>query len=338
MHPMLHSLSIGGVRIDPAVVLAPMSGVTDLPFRRLVKRFGAGLVVSEMIASRAVLADQRKTRQRSRADTGEGPVAVQLAGCEPEAMAEAAKLCCDRGAALIDINLGCPVKKVVGGDAGAALMRQERLAGRIFRAVVEAVPVPVTVKMRTGWDEAARNAPEIARIAEASGVQGITVHGRTRCQLYGGRADWKFIRKVKERVAIPVIGNGDVTGGEEARRMLEDSGADGVMVGRGAYGRPWLLQRIAHFLETGVRLADPPPAQQWATLLEHYDAILCHYGGDAGVRIARKHVAWYCRGLPGSAAFRARIMGIGEPAAVTKAVCDFYRPLLECPATEMAAS
>jgi tRNA-dihydrouridine synthase B len=252
-------------------------------------------------------------------------------------MAEAAKLCCERGAALIDINLGCPVKRVVGGDAGAALMRQERLAGRIFRSVVDAVPVPVTVKMRTGWDQDARNAPEIARIAEASGVQAITVHGRTRCQLYAGRADWKFIRTVKESVAIPVIGNGDVASEEDARRMLEEAGADGVMVGRGAYGRPWLLQRIAHFLETGTRLSQPPLAQQLATLLEHYEAILGQHGSDAGVRIARKHVAWYSRGLPGSAAFRSRIMGIGEPHAVLEAIRSFYRPLLDCPATAATA-
>ena len=323
------TISIGAVTLDSPVLLAPMSGVTDMPFRRLVKRCGAGLVVSEMIASEAMIRANRQTMKMSSNCAEEHPMAVQLAGCEPERMAEAARLNQDRGAAIIDINMGCPVKKVVKGEAGSALMRDELGAARILEAVVKAVSLPVTLKMRTGWDEANRNAPRLARIAQECGIRLVTVHGRTRCQFYEGRADWSFIGEVKRAVSIPVVGNGDVLTVDDAAALMAASGADGVMVGRGAYGRPWFLHQVGHFLKTGERLPDPPLAAKLDLLLEHYDAMLDHYGTDAGTRIARKHVAWYSKGLPGSAEFRAAVNMVADAAAVRARIVDFYAPLLD---------
>ncbi|MCW8952622.1 MAG: tRNA dihydrouridine synthase DusB, partial [Rhodospirillales bacterium] len=244
------ALRIGSVVLNSPVVLAPMSGVTDMPFRRLVKSFGVGLVVSEMIASQAMIRANRKTMKIASPCADEYPMSVQLAGCEPEIMAEAARLNVDRGASIIDINMGCPVKKVIKGDAGAALMRDERLAGRIIEAVVKSVDLPVTVKMRLGWDDSSRNAATIARIAQDAGAQAVTVHGRTRAQFYKGQADWEAIMAVKDAVKIPVIGNGDVASPQDALKLLEKSGADGVMVGRATYGQPWLLMQIERYLET----------------------------------------------------------------------------------------
>jgi tRNA-dihydrouridine synthase B len=324
-------IRVGSVTLDDPVILAPMSGVTDLPFRRLVKRHGAALVVSEMIASQAAIRETRQSLTMAQSCPEEQPMAVQLAGCEPRVMAEAAKLNADRGARLIDINFGCPVKKVVNGHAGSALMRDELHAARILEATVRAVDLPVTLKMRTGWDDRHRNAPRLARIAESCGIRMITVHGRTRCQFYSGTADWQFIREVKEAVTIPVVANGDITTLEEADEALALSGADGLMVGRGCYGRPWFIAQVSGWLRHRRRRPDPPLAAQYACVRAHYDDMLSHYGGAVGVRIARKHLGWYSKGLPGSAEFRAAVNRTEEIAEVKALLHAFYSPLIHNP-------
>jgi len=325
---LLKPINVGPVRIDAPVILAPMTGVTDLPFRRVVKRYGAGLTVSEMIASQAMIRETRQSLQKSLWDPAEEPVSLQLAGCEPHVMAEAAKLNEQRGAAIIDINMGCPVKKVVNGDAGSALMRDLPLAAKLIEATVKAVKVPVTLKTRMGWDHSSLNAPELARIAEDLGVQMITIHGRTRCQLYKGVADWSFVRHVKEAVSVPVIVNGDICSIEDAHEALRQSGADGVMIGRGAYGRPWLIGQAMSELGGGGHRPDPSLDEQLATILEQYEEMLRLYGTHTGVNLARKHIGWYTKGLPGSAELRNNVNQQADPQVVVRMLQDFYAPWL----------
>ena len=319
------TILIDDIELSSPVILAPMSGVTDLPYRKLVKQFGAGLVVSEMIASRAMIVQSHQSMKKCAIlhDDATG-ACVQLAGCEPDVIADSAKMNEDMGAKIIDLNFGCPAKKVVGGFSGSALMRDEKLAAEILFKAVKAVNIPVTLKMRVGWDDNTKNAPVLAKIAEDAGIKMVTVHGRTRCQFYTGKADWEFISKVKQAVKIPVIANGDIVCFDSATDALNKSNADGVMIGRGAYGKPWLISQVAHFLKTGEKLPDPSIKDQLVIVLNHYDDIIDYYGSSVGIKMARKHLGWYSSGLPNSSEFRATINQAIDVAEVKEKIQKFY--------------
>lgn len=329
MQNYIKPIQIGPVHIDLPVILAPMAGVTDLPFRKLVKKFGVGLMVSEMIASQAMIRECRKTMQMAKRADDEGPAAVQLAGNEPDVMADAARLNEDMGTDIIDLNFGCPVKKVIKGFAGSYLMRDEVHAAKLMETVVNAVKIPVTIKMRLGWDHEHINAPRIAKIAEESGIKLVTVHGRTRSQFYEAHANWPEIRKVKEAVKIPVIANGDIVDCLSAVEALKQSGADGIMIGRGTYGRPWLIGRVMNYLNTGIVPSQLTTLMQYNALTEHFEAMLEYYGAHAGLRIARKHIGWYSRSLPKSSEFRAAINNCPDIEKARELIKNFFHPLLE---------
>ena len=331
-------MQIGPYRIEPRVVLAPMAGVTDKPFRQLCKRLGAGLAVSEMTTSDPRFWNTRKSRTRMDHAGEPDPVSVQIAGTDPGVMAQAARHNADQGAQIIDINMGCPAKKVCNAWAGSALMQDEALVGRILEAVVAAVDVPVTLKIRTGWDACHRNAPEIARIAEASGIAALAVHGRTRDQHYTGLAEYDTIAAIKAQLRIPVIANGDIDSPAKALHVLRHTGADAVMIGRAAQGRPWLLGEIAHFLATGEIRDTPSVAEVRDILLGHLEALHAFYGEQAGVRIARKHLGWYAKDRPENAAFRSVVNRAETAEAQLRLTRDYFDALAAGVAPELPAA
>ena len=320
-------MRIGAHVLRSGLFVAPMAGITDRPFRRLARRYGAAVAVSEMVSSRPELRESRKTRLRTDHSGEAGPISVQIAGADPGMLADAARHNVALGAEIIDINMGCPAKKVCNVHAGSALLEDEALVARILEAVVAAVEVPVTLKIRTGPAPERRNALRVARIAEAVGVQMLAIHGRTRACAFGGHAEYQTIAEVKSRLRIPVIANGDVDTPEDAKRVLQETGADGVMVGRAAQGRPWLFREIAHFLLTG-EAADPPTlAEMRAVLLEHLEGLYQLYGEEQGTRVARKHIGWTVRALPGGEDFRSAVVRIDTALAQHSAVNDYFARL-----------
>jgi len=300
-------MRVGSRTLRNNLFVAPMAGVTDRPFRQLCKKFGAGLAVSEMVASNSLLWGSQKTRRRANHEGEVDPISVQIAGADPAMMAEAARYNVAQGAQIIDINMGCPAKKVCNTMAGSALLKDETLVGRILEAVVKAVDVPVTLKFRTGWDAANRNALKVTRIAEECGVQLLSLHGRTRACGFSGRAEYDTIREVKRSTHLPVVANGDIATPEEAKQVLEHTGADGIMIGRAAQGRPWIFREIEHYLSTGERLPPPLVSEIHAVLVAHLEELYAFYGRETGVKVARKHISWYTKGLAGSASFRHRM-------------------------------
>jgi tRNA-dihydrouridine synthase B len=320
-------LKIGSHQLKNNLIVAPMAGVTDRPFRQLCKKLGAGLAVSEMVTSNSLLYGSEKTRRRANHEGEVDPISVQIAGADPQMMAEAARYNVDNGAQIIDINMGCPAKKICNVMAGSALLKDEPLVSQILKAVVGAVNVPVTLKIRTGWDKNNRNAVMIAKMAEDSGVQALAMHGRTRACLYMGDAEYETIAMVKQAIQIPLIANGDITTPEKAKFVLEYTGADAVMIGRAAQGRPWIFREIEHFLKTGTHLLPPTVEEIHTVMLEHINDLYGFYGDIAGMRVARKHISWYTKGLAGSASFRHNMNTLDTIELQQKAINDFFAEL-----------
>ena len=320
-------MKIGAHALPTAVFVAPMAGITDRAFRRLARRYGAALAVSEMVSARPELRASRKTQLRLDHAGEPAPIAVQIAGADPAMLADAARFNVERGAEIIDINMGCPAKKVCNVAAGSALLEDEALVARIVEAVVAAVPVPVTVKIRTGPSPARKNAVRIARLVEAAGAQALAIHGRTRACMFEGDAEYDTIAEVKSRIGIPVIANGDIATPEEAQAVLRRTGADAIMIGRAAQGRPWLFREITHYLATGEHLAAPRPREIGQVLVEHLDGLYDLYGDEHGTRVARKHIGWTVRELPGGESLRRAVNGITMASAQRAAVNDYFERL-----------
>ncbi len=328
-------MKIGPYQLANNLILAPMAGVTDLPFRQLCKKLGAGMAVSEMVSSNSLLWGSKKTQRRASHNGEIEPKSVQIMGTEPAMMAEAARYNADRGAQIIDINMGCPAKKVCNVLAGSALMRDEMLVGKILQAVVESVNIPVTLKIRTGWDQDNRNAPRIARIAEDCGIQALAIHGRTRADQYHGDAEYDTIAEVKQQIRIPLIANGDIRSPKKARFVLDYTGADAIMIGRAAQGRPWIFREIQHYLDSGEILPEPDLQEIRSILLDHLDNLYNFYGEYTGVRMARKHISWYSKGQQHGAAFRQLINRVESAEDQRSMVEEFFTTLIN--KEEMAA-
>jgi tRNA-dihydrouridine synthase B len=320
-------MRIGSRTLRNNLFVAPMAGVTDRPFRQLCKKFGAGLAVSEMVASNSLLWGSEKTRRRANHDGEVEPISVQIAGADPAMMADAARFNVEQGAQIVDINMGCPAKKVCNTMAGSALLKDEPLVGHILEAVVKAVDVPVTLKFRTGWDLGNKNALKIARIAEESGIQLLSLHGRTRACGFSGKAEYDTISELKKSTRLPVIANGDITTPEEAKHVLEYTGADGIMIGRAAQGRPWIFREIGHYLSTGEKLPPPLVSEIHSVLIDHLHELHSFYGKERGVKVARKHISWYTKGLAGSASFRHRMNQLESCEEQLAAVDAFFEDL-----------
>jgi tRNA-dihydrouridine synthase B len=320
-------MQIGHITLKNNLVVAPMAGVTDRPFRQLCKKMGAGLAVSEMVTSNSLLYGSEKTRRRANHEGEVDPISVQIAGADPAMMAEAAKHNVDNGAQIIDINMGCPAKKICNVMAGSALLKDEPLVSQILKAVVNAVNVPVTLKIRTGWDKDNRNAIAIAKMAEDIGVKALAMHGRTRACAYKGDAEYDTIAAVKDSINIPLIANGDITTPEKAKYVLDYTGADAVMIGRAAQGRPWIFREIQHFLETGTHLLPPTVEEIHTVMLEHLHDLYAFYGELSGMRVARKHISWYTKGLVGSAAFRHHMNTLQTTELQLQSISDFFSEL-----------
>ena len=322
-------MQIGPHKLKNNIVVAPMAGVTDRPFRQLCKKYGAGMAVSEMVTSNSLLYGSSKTIRRANHEGEVDPISVQIAGADPKMMAEAAKYNADKGAQIIDINMGCPAKKICNVMAGSALLQHEDLVKKILESVVKASPVPVTLKIRTGWDKQHKNAINIAKIAESSGIQALAIHGRTRACHYTGEAEYETIAAVKNEISIPVIANGDITTPEKALEVLKQTSADGIMIGRAAQGRPWIFREIDHFIKTGNHLMPPTIDEVEKTTLEHIIDLYDFYGEESGLRVARKHISWYTKGFKNSAMFRSKMNTIDNTSEQINYIKEFFQSLKE---------